>query len=386
MRSSAVPKQPARYLGATPHNILVADSTQQFEANLARLEQSRPYSLSKTIRQSTFRPWRLDGLEYEVHQELSSLCPHNGASNMGVRIPQSALAGRRDLTAIGSALVETRVEPPVIPFLRNKAVCGRAGATILDGLTGANLQFPRQTGTGGATWLAEIGAATNAEASFDQFTVSPKRCVGFSVISKQLVTQSVPDIDEFIGDELSAAIAIAVDSAALYGTGSPMPVGVFGLPVNPASTYAYNARCPDITFGGPASRTSLLNFEHELELSKNHNDGSFAFVTSPATHNKLAATPVVATFPRYLWEQEPDELDGTVIGRRAISSAQITDDKVIFGKWSELLICTWLGVELLTNPVSRAKQAEVEIYATLFCDIAFKHASAFCASTDSGAQ
>jgi HK97 family phage major capsid protein len=370
-----------------PHNLLKTDSTQEFEANLARLEKARPYSLSKAIRQTLYRPWKLDGLEFECHAELSSLCPHNGASNMGVRIPASAISGRRDLTAIGSALVETRVQPPVIPFLRNKSVCGRAGATILDGLTGANLQFPRQTGTGGAAWLSEIGAATNAEATFDQFTVSPKRICGFSVVSKQLVVQSVPDIDAFIGDELSAAIAIAVDSAALYGTGSPMPVGVFGLPVNPASTYAYNARCPDITFGGPASRTSLLTFELELENSKNHNDGSYAFVVNPATHNKWAQTPVVATYPRYLWEKEPDELDGAVIGYKAISTAQIgASNQVIFGKWSELMICTWLGVELLTNPVSRAKTAEVEIYATLFADIGFRHASAFCASTDSGAQ
>jgi len=38
-----------------------------------------------------------------------------------------------------------------------------------------------------------------------------------------------------------------------------------------------------------------------------------------------------------VWEQRDDELDGRVNGRRAVSSAQISGDIVILGKFSEML-------------------------------------------------
>lgn len=68
------------------------------------------------------------------------------------------------------------------------------------------------------------------------------------------------------------------------------------------------------------------------------------------------------------------------------SSAQITGDIVILGKFSELLIGSWIGVALLVNAHSRAHQAETIIQASMLIDVGFRYASAFCASTDSGAQ
>jgi len=59
-----------------------------------------------------------------------------------------------------------------------------------------------------------------------------------------------------------------------------------------------------------------------------------------------------------LWEQQDDELGGRVNGRRAVSSAQISGDIVILGKFSEMLIGTWPGIEFLVNTHTRAHQAE----------------------------
>jgi hypothetical protein len=51
-----------------------------------------------------------------------------------------------------------------------------------------------------------------------------------------------------------------------------------------------------------------------------------------------------------------------------------------------MLIGSWLGVEILVNVHSRAQQAETLITVSMLIDVAFRYASAFCASTDSGAQ
>jgi hypothetical protein len=86
------------------------------------------------------------------------------------------------------------------------------------------------------------------------------------------------------------------------------------------------------------------------------NDGTFAYVSSSNTHNRWQQLAKVATFPEFLWEQRDDELDGRVNGWRAVSSAQITGDIVILGKFSEMLIGNWLGIEILVNNHSRAIQ------------------------------
>ena len=70
----------------------------------------------------------------------------------------------------------------------------------------------------------------------------------------------------------------------------------------------------------------------------------------------------------------------------AISSTQLPAGRVIFGKWSELLIATWLGVEILVDPYSLATAGEVRVRVNLLADIGFRYALAFCASSDSGAQ
>jgi hypothetical protein len=392
MKPSPVLNQPNRYLGELPASLLVARNGNDFESNLRKLEAKTksPYSLSRAIK-GAMPGERLSGLELECHEELAGLMPRN-SSGAAVRIPASALDIRqRDLSVTGGAgtggeLVQTTIRPPIIPFLRAKSITGRAGATLLTDLTGDNLQLPRATGTGGAVWLPEIGQATNAEATFDKIVVSPKRILGYSIVSRQLVVQSIPSVDAFVANELSAAIATAVDAAAIYGSGSGgQPLGLVNLPVNAGGQYSYD-KTQSVTFAGAASRNSLLDFVIALENGLIQDDGSFSFVTSPTVRDKLARAEVVPNYPTFVWDKNPDAIDGFAAGYRLIASPQIIDNRVILAKWSELLIFTWLGAEVLVNPITKAPTAEVEIFVTSFVDIAFRYASAFVISSDSGAQ
>jgi HK97 family phage major capsid protein len=114
--------------------------------------------------------------------------------------------------------------------------------------------LPRATGTGGAASEVETGTAANSEASFDAVTLTASRISSCSIISKQLVIQSQPAIEEFLIDELGEAISTEVDRCVLNGSGvAPQPQGVLTQPVNPAGQYNYASRSPNITFGGPAS-------------------------------------------------------------------------------------------------------------------------------------
>jgi hypothetical protein len=129
-----------------------------------------------------------------------------------------------------------------------------------------------------------------------------------------------------------------------------------------------------------------LGFEKTLEDGRIFNDGSFAYVSSSATRTRWQQIAKVSTYPEFLWQQRDDELDGRVNGRRAVSSGQITGDIVILGKFSEMCIGSWLGVEILVNTHSRAVNAETQILASMLVDVGFRYASAFTASTDAGSQ
>jgi hypothetical protein len=59
---------------------------------------------------------------------------------------------------------------------------------------------------------------------------------------------------------------------------------------------------------------------------------------------------------------------------------------VIFGRWSDVMIATWVGAEILVNPYLRATQAEHVITLNLFTAIGFKYSSAFVSSSDSASQ
>jgi len=51
-----------------------------------------------------------------------------------------------------------------------------------------------------------------------------------------------------------------------------------------------------------------------------------------------------------------------------------------------MLICSWIGIEILVDPFSLATTAEIRVRASLLADIQFRYPLAFCVSTDSGAQ
>jgi hypothetical protein len=372
-----------------PHTLLPTNQVSDFSRNFAQLEKhsKRPYSLRKVIRELSDKPARLTGFELEVSQELQSLNP--ARQNTGALVPIEAFGVQRcDLTIGTVPTVQTTVSPDEpIPFLRVKSVCGRCGATMLDGLSNGNISLPRGVATAGAGWYGETGPIPSADQSLDNITLTPKLISGSTIVSNQLLRQSSPDIEAFIVRDISNAIAIAVDQAALFGAGSAtVPKGIMSYAANAVGSYAYGLRSANQTFGGPSTWAAVLGFEKTLEVGRVENDGTFAYVSSSATRNKWQAAQKALNYPVYLWEQQDDELDGRVNGRRAVSSAQITGDIVILGKFSELIIANWLGVELLVNNHTRAINAETVIQATLLIDVGFRYALAFCASADSGAQ
>ena len=154
----------------------------------------------------------------------------------------------------------------------------------------------------------------------------------------------------------------------LNGSGvAPIPMGILALPVNPANTYAYSARSPNVTFGQPATWASVVQFEATLDGGAQvHNDGTYGWAAAPDVRTKWMQVPKVATYPEFLWQQPDTGIDGRVAGRKAVNSSQLPPGTVIFGRWSDAMIASWAGAEILVNPFVKAVTAEHLITLNLF--------------------
>jgi hypothetical protein len=154
------------------------------------------------------------------------------------------------------------------------------------------------------------------------------------VVSGQLVYQSSPDIEDIVANDIASAIAVAVDNAAINGTGTaPQPLGIMKYPVNASGSFVYASRSANVTFGGVATWASVLAFEKILEQGLIQNDGSFGYATDPTVRDKWQQASKLGGYPSFLWENSGDDPTfGRVNGRRAISSTQPPPGQVISGK------------------------------------------------------
>jgi HK97 family phage major capsid protein len=247
-------------LADLPHPLLQTDEHADFNRNFRELQvrARRPYSLTRVLRSYCKTPPRLDGFEMEVHEELASL--NRARTPIGKLVPIQALSTRQLTVGGYPQVVQTTVGDQIIPFLRAKTVCGRLGATIIDGLTGGNIRLPRAIVGATASWLPETGGGTDTDQNLDSFVISPKRISGSTVMSRQLVYQSSVDIEDFVANDIANAIGVAVDNAALNGTGTaPQPLGILHYPVNASGSYTYASRSANVI---PQRGTGMSTTNH----------------------------------------------------------------------------------------------------------------------------
>jgi hypothetical protein len=335
----------------------------------------------------------MDGIEGEVSRGLAKL---HGQDPVGFYLPDFALTGglipggySRDLQvgtpSLGGVTVQTTVETELIPLLRNRMVVLQAGARLMTGLVG-NLSIPRQNAAATVSWNTEIAPLTESDQGFDAVLLSPNRVGGWTNYSKKLLAQSSLDVEGIVRDDLIAIVAIAQDAAAFNGTGTNQPTGIFNTATNAGLPYDYSKTAPSITFGsGYPTWSSVVNFEGNLELGNQVLDTSAAYITTPAvkaawkTYAKSDPRQTTSFFPAFYWETG-DEVNG----HKAFSTNQVTGNKVVFGKWNELMMAQWAGLDIVVDIYTLAANAEVRVIANLFCDVKYRYASAFCCSTNSG--
>jgi HK97 family phage major capsid protein len=327
----------------------------------------------------------------------------DGESRSGVMIPYDILVQERaqdipldvrqafrdmnvgTATAGGNLVGTNLLAASFIDILRNVMQVFAMGAQTIPGLVG-NIAIPRQSGAGTVTWIdTEGGAVAETDQTIDQVTMSPKSLGAYTDMTRQLILQSTPAIETLVRNDLARIIAIAIDLAALHGTGADgQPTGL------------ENVTGIGSVVGGPAGADPT--WKHMIDLWKevavdNAAFGTLGYLTNSATVGKLAATEKFANGSKMVVEDLPDAMGFAAIGgQRCGVSNQVessnskggTDNlsSAFYGNWADLLIGLWGGLDILVNPYTGTGTGTVRIEMYQSVDVAVRHAESFSLMAD----
>ena len=348
----------------------------------------------------------LTGVEKEVADELSKR-RMSGSEQRGVLIPMTlrfdamgqarsrqmaSMAGLspseyRELNAgtTGTGALPTILSGTLIELLRNQAVIMNAGATLLSGLEGT-FNLPKVTGAPVFAWGGEGFAPNESSGSitgnveFTQKTISAR-----SKITRRFAKQSLHSLDaeQWQRQQLLTYLSLGIDWGALHGPGTSNNVeGIFeNANVNVISMGAN---------GGPLTYGKAVDMETAV-ADANAEMGTPCYITNAKVRGAAKQSlkfPASGSMSIYH--------DGEINGRAAKMSNQIKSDYtkgtgtglsgMAYGDFSQLVIGTWSGADLVVDPLTSGAEGATNIYLHQDVDVQVLHDEAFAVSKDIDAQ
>jgi HK97 family phage major capsid protein len=302
--------------------------------------------------------------------EFNAEQKRSGVQAKGVLIPQSIFekrAAQTTTTAAGIVPPDFRADQ-FVGLLRNAMLVKSLGARVLPNLRGDTV-IPRQATTATAQWIAEGAALTDSGITFSNINLKPKHVGAITELSRQLLQQSNPAIEQLVRDDFVQVVGLAVDKAMLHGNGTTEPKGL-------------------LTAALGVGTLATLNWETVLEVLKTLgmlNVSPNAWLTMPYAEKKLRSTLKTTGLPGYLMENgQMAGLPVSVTNQLDIKVGTPNKGRIIVGDFSEMVIGTWGSVDILTNqyaegPYSRGA-IQVRILTTV--DMIPRRAEAFTVIED----
>ena len=331
-------------------------------------KEKNQYSLMRALNASVTGNWKKAGFEREVSLALEE---KTGKTFRGFGINYELLAsiGQRaqntGTATAGGNLVATELHSEAfVQALRNKAALTGLGARIMTGLTG-NIDIPKQTGTATFSWIGEGEDSPETEASFGMVQMSPKTITGSVPITRRLRLQSTPDIDMLIRDDLLKGVALAMDLAAINGTGANnQPRGI----LNTTGVGAVDMT-GGITWG------KMVDMETEI-AADNADIETMAYLMAAVQRGTLKQTEKAAGTAKFIWDEH-----NMVNGYKAGCSNQLPAQKIMLGDYSQVLMGLWGVLDLAADTSTLAASNGVVLRLFQDADVAIRHPESFCVGT-----
>lgn len=319
------------------------------------------YSVLRAVQAQVTGNWKNAGLEAEVSRSIAG----SEGDTTGFYIPMNAPWGaQRDLTAgtnnQGGFLVPTdHRADDFVAALRANMVAGQAGATYLTGLSG-NVAIPTiATGTA-VGWVAEGAAPTEGQPVFGQISLTPKNLVGYVEITRNLMLQSSPAVETVVQQDITNALAVGMDAAALAGSGSSnQPTGI--LSTSGIGSVSFSS-------SGAPTFAEMVAIETAI-TTDNAATTDMVYVTTPALNGYLKTATKDSGSGRFISE------NGEVNGYRMLNTSSVTANNVILGNFNDLIIAQFGAIEVLTQTAPSTGITTMALH--LHMDLGVRHAQSF---------
>lgn len=336
-------------------------------------DEARNFSFIKVIRaltDPTDRRAHEDAkFEFEASRAAADLLGKNSDKFV---IPADVLTRAINTGTNGSAagntggfgIATTLMPQSFIDILRNRATIMQLGTTM-GGLVG-NIDIPKQVAASQGYWLGEDVDATESNLELGQIHLTPKTVAAFSEITRKLMVQSSLDVEALVRADLAKALALTIDKAGYYGTGTnSQPLGI----ANQTGIHAVN-----FAAAGAPTFAELVAMETSIALD-NADVASMSYVSN-ASFRGYAKTAL--KFPNTAASGTIWEPGATVNGYRTEITNQLTAGDVFMGNFADLLIGMWGGLELLVDPYTHSKKGRLRVVVFQDVDFALRRTQSFC--------
>lgn len=307
------------------------------------------------------------GREIEMQAELAKRA---GGPAKGFYVPGEVFERRVLTTANSGTVAPDSFRPDLFTnALTATAVITRLGATTLSGLTG-DVVIPRETDSPNVGWVNENAALSTDDAAFDSLTLTPHHVGAITEMSRQMIQQASPDVEQLLRSMLSRNIALEIDRAAIAGSGvGAVPRGLLNDPGVASVPFATDLF------------TTTANMIAAADLANvSDNRGFLATNGIKATAMKLRTgdglpIPFAATFhdePVQFTNQAPSNL-----------GAGTNEHGLAYGDWADFLIGIWSQLDILVNPFAESaySKGNVLIRAMATVDFGVRRPASFVKAT-----
>ena len=348
------------------------------EIGMSKKEQ-KEYSLFKMINAQITGRWDDARLERECSDEIARKV---GKSSRGIYVPTEIF--KRDLTQ-GTASAGGHVTPDVhrgdlfIDALRDGAKVLASGATVFRGLKG-DIKIPKLTTKGTVGFVAENSAVSETNQAFSQVTMTQRDCGGFVDVSRQLMNNADPSIEQIIRNDMTSQIALKIDEVAYEGGGSNEPTGI-----------TQTSGIGDVAIG---TNGGAITYDATIDLIKevaqdNALKGNLAYHVTPEVVYQMRKTPKVASTDSMMIMDQADALNGYSVFQSSVLPKDLdkgtlsgTAHAMIFGNWADLLVGFYSGLDVLVDPYTGSSAGTVRLVFFQGLDVAVRHPESFSAILD----
>ena len=353
-------------------------------------KEAQRYSFLRALNCASRGDWSGGGFEAEMSQEMAH---KSGRQPQGFYVPDYAwrsdmYTAKRELTvgtdASGGYFAPTaQLGSEWIGALRAKMVLADLGMRTMSGLT-TKVTIPKVSAGAAAAFVAESGAVADQTATTAQLSLSAKTLGARSSVSRLLLLESDPSIEQIVRDDLVAAIASKIQDVMIEGGGSNEPTGVTG-------TSGIGSIAGGTNGQSPAWNTHVPTLVREVEQDNAAlNDGTLGWLTNPKVKSKMAAVAKVSSSDSVMILNDPwTSLYGYPIRFTTDCPSDLTKGSasgvcsaMIFGDWSQLLMGSWgNSPDVLVDPYGN-NDGGVKIIVFSEIDAAVRHAQSFAACLD----